>query len=207
MLTLPEMVALVAELRLVKRRESAFGIIALLQPDEQDLLKAAALEKSTLGRDHDRLRHRDMRDNDVFSAKSEYLDPVSPSTIERCVLNYTRRTSNAEIKQVVCMVCAQNVFASETTLFDVDAIPNAHILAPSTVHPAMSLRNGILLQLDPSADRGPVCQTCLSALLKCKLPPLSLANDMWIGEVPFELDVLTLPEQVRSFKEVRQRQI
>jgi hypothetical protein len=31
---------------------------------------------------------------------------------------------------------------------------------------------------------------------KKKTPALSLANGMWIGEVPLELSVLTLPERI-----------
>ncbi|KAH9178435.1 hypothetical protein EDB89DRAFT_1879858 [Lactarius sanguifluus] len=39
-----------------------------------------------------------------------------------------------------------------------------------------------------------VCPSCLSYLHRNKMPPLSLANGMWIGPVPGELKILTLPE-------------
>lgn len=44
-----------------------------------------------------------------------------------------------------------------------------------------------------------VCHQCLSSLQDMKQnspPPLSLANNMWIGPIPGELSSLTLPEQL-----------
>ena len=34
------------------------------------------------------------------------------------------------------------------------------------------------------------------SLQKGQLPKLALANDMWIGDIPFELAVLTMPERI-----------
>ncbi|KAH9014843.1 hypothetical protein EDB85DRAFT_1876210 [Lactarius pseudohatsudake] len=39
-----------------------------------------------------------------------------------------------------------------------------------------------------------VCQSCTSDLRRDKMPVLSLANEMWVGDVPLELQILTLPE-------------
>ncbi|KAJ7573104.1 hypothetical protein C8J56DRAFT_728939, partial [Mycena floridula] len=44
--------------------------------------------------------------------------------------------------------------------------------------------------------KGYVCNPCLADLKKESLPPLALANDMWIGNVPFALSCLTLPERL-----------
>jgi hypothetical protein len=41
-----------------------------------------------------------------------------------------------------------------------------------------------------------VCLCCLTSVKLHKTPPLSLANGMWIGDVPLVLSVLTLPERV-----------
>ncbi|KAH9010256.1 hypothetical protein EDB85DRAFT_2232956, partial [Lactarius pseudohatsudake] len=41
-----------------------------------------------------------------------------------------------------------------------------------------------------------VCQSCTSDLWCDKKPVLSLANEMWVGDVPLELQVLTLPERI-----------
>ncbi|KAJ3914648.1 hypothetical protein F5877DRAFT_24, partial [Lentinula edodes] len=41
-----------------------------------------------------------------------------------------------------------------------------------------------------------ICCECLAQLGNNKRPQLSLANNMWIGEVPFELSILSLPEVI-----------
>ncbi|KAF7313012.1 ATP-dependent DNA helicase [Mycena kentingensis (nom. inval.)] len=41
-----------------------------------------------------------------------------------------------------------------------------------------------------------ICRQCKAAIDRGKTPVLSLANNMWIGEIPFELRVLTLPERL-----------
>ncbi|KAJ3902364.1 hypothetical protein F5879DRAFT_777939, partial [Lentinula edodes] len=40
------------------------------------------------------------------------------------------------------------------------------------------------------------CHDCLRQLSDSQRPRLSLANNMWIGAIPFELRILTLPERV-----------
>ena len=40
-----------------------------------------------------------------------------------------------------------------------------------------------------------LCQKCHGSLLKGRLPKFSVANDMWLGEVPTELEGLTIPEE------------
>src|SRR5882762_4091806 len=44
--------------------------------------------------------------------------------------------------------------------------------------------------------QGDACHDCLRALRNNQTPALSLANGMWIGDVPPELAILTLPEKV-----------
>lgn len=44
--------------------------------------------------------------------------------------------------------------------------------------------------------RGNVCDSCAHVLQHNKTPPLSLANGTWIGDVPSELSILTLPEHI-----------
>ncbi|KAK0439630.1 hypothetical protein EV421DRAFT_1694743, partial [Armillaria borealis] len=43
---------------------------------------------------------------------------------------------------------------------------------------------------------GYTCKECLHHLDAAKVPPLALANNMWIGKVPLELSVLSLTERV-----------
>ncbi|KIO27201.1 hypothetical protein M407DRAFT_35682, partial [Tulasnella calospora MUT 4182] len=41
-----------------------------------------------------------------------------------------------------------------------------------------------------------LCQECKRSLERDRLPWCALANNMWIGPVPFDLEVLTQPEQL-----------
>jgi hypothetical protein len=41
-----------------------------------------------------------------------------------------------------------------------------------------------------------VCTSCNDKLHHDKTPSLMLANGMWVGDVPLELSVLTLPERI-----------
>jgi len=48
--------------------------------------------------------------------------------------------------------------------------------------------------IDLRTKQASFCEECLNRLKIGKLPPLALANNMWIGAVPLELSVLTLAE-------------
>ena len=82
-------------------------------------------------------------------------------------------------------------------------LPNSHRLIPRKSHPAHDLFNGCLLEptgVDPGGDDPivSVCEDCLQQLRKeANHPPKhSLANQLWIGRTPWELEVLTFPEQL-----------
>jgi hypothetical protein len=84
------------------------------------------------------------------------------------------------------------------------ALHEHDLLIPHCSHPVHVLTEGMLLHnadgcLHPDKSSSlvaQVCDSCLLALQKQKVPLLSLANRMWIGETPLELKVLTLPERV-----------
>ncbi|KAJ6489221.1 hypothetical protein C8R47DRAFT_914294, partial [Mycena vitilis] len=41
-----------------------------------------------------------------------------------------------------------------------------------------------------------LCTTCKRKLQQDECPPLAIANGLWLGKIPFELAVLTLPERL-----------
>ena len=49
--------------------------------------------------------------------------------------------------------------------------------------------------IDLSSGCAPICEKCHDKLSSTKLRGSSLANLMWLGDVPPELQCLTLPEQ------------
>jgi hypothetical protein len=80
-------------------------------------------------------------------------------------------------------------------------MPNRHLLSPKGRHANHDMWNNMLLVrsqfiLCKEGVSGWVCFDCLCALDKNRLPKFLLANSMWIGEVPYELKVLTFLEQL-----------
>src|SRR6202042_3668246 len=98
-------------------------------------------------------------------------------------------------------VCARELAQTETQRMLISAIPNGQALAPSNKHPAHQYTCGLLLHVSAitttvSGAEGAVWLEGKSRPKKNKLPKLALANGMWIGDIPFVLSVLTLPEQI-----------
>ena len=78
-------------------------------------------------------------------------------------------------------------------------ISNKRHLIPHTAHPAHKLIRGLLIYAPAVGISGQtvqLCNDCQNYLKKDKQPPLSLSNDMWIGDIPHQLQNLTLPEQL-----------
>ncbi|KAJ6512269.1 hypothetical protein C8R47DRAFT_963349 [Mycena vitilis] len=79
----------------------------------------------------------------------------------------------------------------------ITAIPNGRHLIPDKPHPAHTLFGGWLLHEDAATQqRTYLCMQCKRKLSHDERPPLALANGMWIGQIPFELRILTLPERL-----------
>lgn len=132
---------------------------------------------------------------------NEFLKPPGNAMVEKCIASFIDRTRYSALHTRVCMVCAREVGVEEAVDKFVHQIPNNELLVPINKHPAHECTLGLLLH--PMAistttlgPEGAVCHKCISNLEKGHLPRLALANDMWIGGIPLELVVLTLPEQI-----------
>ncbi|KAK0234495.1 hypothetical protein EDD85DRAFT_955310 [Armillaria nabsnona] len=79
-----------------------------------------------------------------------------------------------------------------------DELPNIHLLKLTHPHPEHVLHMGSLLHNDALDNNGSshVCNDCSRHLGSGQMPPLALANNMWIGKVPFELSILSLAEHI-----------
>lgn len=76
-------------------------------------------------------------------------------------------------------------------------------MTPNVAHPAHNLHDKLLICKEALSKDGQsitVCSECLSSLKKNVQPPLSLANDMWIGDVPFDLQDLHIAERLMISK-------
>ncbi|KAJ7081407.1 hypothetical protein B0H15DRAFT_924257 [Mycena belliarum] len=107
------------------------------------------------------------------------------------------RTGNAALLKHTCMVCARKLFSNRLEETEVENIPNPHHLIPAFPHPSHTLHDGYLLHTAAlAAGTTYVCLECKRKLAVDERPPLALANGMWLGDVPFQLQILTLPERL-----------
>ena len=150
------------------------------------------------------LRAGDIKQDDHNPSK--FLEVPSSSIIHRCYEDFYSATSNSALKTTVCGICAREVSVRNDGLsvMKIDALPT-HRLTPLAPHPAHDkFHGGMLLEprgvvISPSGEEEVnVCGSCKMELGKDRnLPPkFSLANNLWIGWVPWELKKLTFPEQL-----------
>jgi hypothetical protein len=144
---------------------------------------------------------------DPLDPASCFLQVPTVSEIASLQRAFVDATCNAALEEAVCAVCARiaGVVKEQMQIVPVGSIPHGHRLHPRATHPAHELTNSMLLESRGTLDvdgrpHTRICATCLSSLKterQDELPPaLSLVNSMWIGEVPFDLQILTFPEAI-----------
>ncbi len=117
-----------------------------------------------------------------------------------CIALYIEHMGNDYLTFVACFVCAKNLRHGGMHFVPFEEIPHRYLLRSVKTHYAHKLYDGLLVnessvQSDPE-HRTYICRDCYRYLKHAKLPPLSLANDMWLGDVPIVLDILSLLEKV-----------
>jgi hypothetical protein len=137
----------------------------------------------------------------ISDEEDNFLKAASASVVHQCISDFIDATGNEAVRPHVCIICAREMWAKDVERYAVDDIPNQRLLAPNEYHPQHNLTSGMLLEravLERERGRlyGNVCRDCLRSLNRNRTPALALANGMWIGDVPTELSVLTLPERI-----------
>ena len=130
-----------------------------------------------------------------------FLITPSEDVIKECVSAFIDRTSNKALCCATCAVCAADGLKTNMRNIHVDDMVNKQLLWPPIAHNSHWLTDGMLLEQAGVTDdkRGQtltVCAVCEKDIRARKVPKLALANRMWLGKVPMELQVLTLPECV-----------
>lgn len=157
-----------------------------------------------------------------FRDHSKFMELPTDEVRKQCFRAFREATSNRALAMNVCVVCAREMMAFEgefqvrCKMIDVDLILNKCIgeklfilsvpnikqrLRPAIVHPSYDLWEGMLLakhgiEGDGASAVAWVCNECSRALTNNSMPKHALANNLWIGDVPHELAILTLPEQL-----------
>ena len=147
---------------------------------------------------------RQVHSRDEYDS-SMFLKLPTSEEVRACYRSFYGATSNKALKMLVCSVCARELLLWEegVQVLRLEDLPNGHRLLPHQPHPAHYLLEGMLFDpagIQETADgmKVNVCGPCLASLQSNRdVPPnLSLANNLWIGDVPDVLSSLTFPEQL-----------
>jgi len=141
----------------------------------------------------------------IMDGSSKYLDLPSDAEVQAAYQAFYQAMSSASVNSAVCGVCARECgpMDDELTTFSLVELPNSHRLIPLQSHPFHDLYDAKLLEPagvegEPGNYRVKMCRSCLNDLSKKNnIPPrYALANNLWIGRIPWQIQVLTFLEQL-----------
>jgi hypothetical protein len=178
------------------------AVTSLSQEDHTAIVNAAKAKKRRQTEQdsegqHNVQNHRAMSD-DVF------FETVPGNIRGQCIAKFIDATGNGALATGICAVCAGRFYSQGMNDMLLSKLQTDNKLVPSVAHSAHVLTEGMLLHSrdgsiqvnDEGARVARTCAPCTSSLQKKKMPAMSLANGMWIGDVPLELKILTLPERI-----------
>jgi hypothetical protein len=135
----------------------------------------------------------------------QFLELPTKEEVQECYRQFHDATSNNALELSICGICAQEISmcGDKPTLFNLKDIPNSQRLIPSSPHSRHDLYGRLLLEPGGVIGEGDktqvrICRTCLRDLQNSsnKPPRFALANNLWIGRIPWQLEVLTFAEQL-----------
>ncbi len=141
----------------------------------------------------------------VSADPSRYLELPSEEQRRECFRQFIAATSNAALATAVCAVCAREVSVQDDHVEEhaLETYQYRRRLRPTRSHPMHTLYDGCLLEpagvrVVGSSTRIKTCKSCRDELRKDRAQPprFSFANDLWLGPIAIELQMLTIPEQL-----------
>ncbi|KAG2337317.1 hypothetical protein BDR05DRAFT_952706 [Suillus weaverae] len=170
----------------------------------QDVVRRAYRHKKDRQMEGRQTRLKKSRLNDEVVEKntnedSEFFRNPDEEVKKKALASFIDHTGNTHSLQSSCVSCAREKFVDDLEGIYINQIPNPHLLTPVFRHHAQSLVHGMLLYIPAiikayNQQWGPICSDCLQDLHAKKIPLYSLANGLWIGDIPDELAILNLPE-------------
>ncbi|KAJ3566046.1 hypothetical protein NP233_g7249 [Leucocoprinus birnbaumii] len=187
-------------LRREDRRTRTSLILAISQcpPPVQDAIRDSARRKAERMRTGISATNNPSEIPTTSAIDYPYMEPPSAETIKASERHFLLRTGSAGVKTGTCCSCARRTLTTDLSHYRLANIPNQHLLTPTHPHPAHVLFDGVLLHRPAVNDdnTGWMCSECVRYLKRNKRPPLSLANHIFLGDVPFELRLLSLAEKI-----------
>lgn len=171
--------------------------------DRTSLTNAAASKRRRIQEDErDFVMHPESTSHAAFD--SHFFETVPEERRQECISAFIDATGSQALSRISCAVCAGTFFSSDVQKMLVTDLREMNKLVPAKPHPSQVLTQAMLLHrgthsfttvsgIDSHAN---VCSSCASSLHNNVTPALSLANGMWIGDVPLVLRLLTLPERI-----------
>ncbi|CAF1499018.1 unnamed protein product, partial [Adineta ricciae] len=168
-------------------------------------------------------RHDSATNRNKIKDSLTWPAPVSSELKEECLKQFLQQMSMDNLAEVTCAVCNVRSSKQQCKIVPTSTISHKDLLKVSdelkglitniqlsipkhfTGSPIQNslpfyfenyivlYKNGV--SQDNEIAMCSICQNCSHALSKDKIPKFSAANNMWLGDIPTQLQGLTIPEQ------------
>ena len=125
--------------------------------------------------------------------------PPSKRLMHKIISGFCSDTHPSKFEEAGCAVCGQLVVMSKLIKLTNVKCSLDPLVRIGVTHLPRNSMNDPIKEIDgPIIDKNcqHVCQECISFLEKKVMPPMALANGLWIGNVPKELSDLTFVERL-----------
>jgi len=185
-------------------QQQALQLLAQQRQAERDARHAESNAKRDIARLEARRKRRvrTRRGPSPSRVQDEFLQIPSAEEQAQCYREFLAATSTSALVTKVCVICARECPAADCSSRIIDEIPNIQLLenpelpAHCPRYRDYVLETELLATTPEGRQAGNVCAECRSALGAAKRPKYALANGMWIGQTPLELQNLTHPEEL-----------
>ena len=136
-----------------------------------------------------------------YTRKNMKFPPSPPSQhlMHKIISGFCDDIHPSKFEEAGCAVCGQLVIMSSLTkLSDIKCSFDPLVCIGKTRLPRSSADEQIKEIHGPIIDSNckHVCHKCITFLSKKRIPPMALANGLWVGDVPKELSDLTFVERL-----------